>query len=57
MAAFDAFWYIDTQNFHEVNGTLMVLLPKSLDTTAIKDYCPISLIHVIRKLISKVLAN
>jgi hypothetical protein len=57
MAAFDAFWYMDARNFQEVNGALMVLLPKTLNAVAIKDYIPISLIDVIGKLFSKVLAN
>lgn len=35
----------------------MILLPKEKSTTTIKDYCPISLIHCIGKLISKVPAN
>jgi hypothetical protein len=57
MAVFIAFWYMDAQNFQEVNGTLSVLLLKTLDASAIKDYRPISLVHVIGKLFSKVLAN
>jgi hypothetical protein len=35
----------------------MVLLPKSSQAVAIKDYRPIVLIHLIGKLISKVLSN
>jgi hypothetical protein len=57
MAAFDAFWYVDACNFQEANDILMVLLSKSPDAAAIKDYRPIFLIHVIGKLVSKVLAN
>jgi hypothetical protein len=45
------------RNLHDVNEALMTLLPKSPDTAEIKDYRPISLIHCIWKLISKVLAN
>jgi hypothetical protein len=45
------------RNLHDVNEALMTLLPKSLDVVEIKDYHPISLIHCIGKLISKVLAN
>jgi hypothetical protein len=40
MATFDAFWYVDARNFKEANGMLMVLLLKSLDAMAIKDYRP-----------------
>jgi hypothetical protein len=57
MTVFDAFWYVDAMNFQEVNGTLMVLLPKTQDASAIKDYRLISLMHVIGKLFSKMLAN
>jgi hypothetical protein len=57
MAAFDTFKYVDARNFQEVNGALMVLLQKTPDATAIKDYRAISHIHVIGKLFSKVLAN
>jgi hypothetical protein len=35
----------------------MALLSKSQNAESIKDYCPISLIHVLGKLFSKVLAN
>jgi hypothetical protein len=35
----------------------MVLLPKTMDIEAIKDYMPITLIHSIGKLIAKVLVN
>jgi hypothetical protein len=57
MAAFDAFWHLDMRTLHDVNGALLVLLPKSAEATAVKDFRPISLIHVIGKLVSKVLAN
>jgi hypothetical protein len=57
MTVFGAFWYVDAMNFEEVNGALMVLLPKTPDASAIKDYRLISLMHVIGKLFSKVLAN
>jgi hypothetical protein len=38
MATFDAFWYLDTHNFHAINGALMVLLPKIARIVAIKDF-------------------
>jgi hypothetical protein len=57
MVAFDAFWHLDTCNFHAINEALMVLLPKSAEAVVIKDFRPISLIHVLGKLFSKLLAN
>jgi hypothetical protein len=35
----------------------MTLLPKSSEAASISDYRPISLIHIVGKLISKLLAN
>jgi hypothetical protein len=57
MMTFDAFWHLDTRKFHTINEAIMVLLPKTQNAKAIKEYRPISLIHVIGKLFSKVLAN
>jgi hypothetical protein len=57
MQAFDAFWYVDTRHFHSVNNALMTLLPKTLEAATVKDFRPISLIHVVGKLVSKVLAT
>jgi hypothetical protein len=57
MAAFDAFWRLDTINFHDVNEALLSLLPKSPKAETLKDFRPISLIHLLGKLFSKVLVN
>jgi hypothetical protein len=57
MWAFYAFWQLDMQNLHNVNESLMTLLPKTPEKVEIKDYRPISLNHIIGKLISKVLAS
>jgi hypothetical protein len=57
MAAFDAFWCLNFRNLHCTNDALISLLPKSTKAASIKDYRPISLIHMVGKLISKVLAN
>jgi hypothetical protein len=57
MQASDAFWYMEVRKFHAINEAIMVLLPKKPDAEEIKDYHPISLIHVLGKLFSKVLAN
>jgi hypothetical protein len=45
------------RNLHEVNGGLMVFLPKTAESTNLKQFQPISLIHSMGKLISKLLAN
>jgi hypothetical protein len=57
MAALDAFWCQDTRDMHATNEALMILLTKSVDAEAVKDYRLISLIHMVDKLISKLLAN
>jgi hypothetical protein len=56
MAALDAFWHGDTRDQHSTNHVLLVLLPKGQEVHSIRDYMPISLIHLIGKLISKLLA-
>jgi hypothetical protein len=55
MAAFGGIWTL--RNFHDVNGALSVLLPKAKEATTLKDYRPFSLIHIVGKLFSKVLAS
>jgi hypothetical protein len=46
---FDALWHMDTRSLHAINQALLILLHK--------DFMPISLIHILGKLLSKVLAN
>jgi hypothetical protein len=55
--AFEAFWHMDTRSFHTINDTLMVLLPKKSSATTMREFQPISLIHDVGKLFSKVLAT
>jgi hypothetical protein len=57
MATLDAFWHLDTRDFHSANEALVVLLPKSSEASTIKDYRPISLIHMIGKQIAKILSD
>jgi hypothetical protein len=57
MAVVDTLWRLDTSDLHAVKDTLLILLPKSPEASTITDYRPISLIHLIGKLISKILAN
>jgi hypothetical protein len=56
MNALDVFWCHGMCNLHDVNEALMVLL-KSAAMINLKQYRPISLIHSIGKLLSKLLSN
>jgi hypothetical protein len=56
-ATLDAFWSLHTRDLRATNDALLVLLPKSSKASTIRDYRPISLIHLIGMLISKILAN
>jgi hypothetical protein len=55
--ACDSFWYLDTRNLQSVNEALLTQLPKSPEASKVTDYHPISLIHIVGKLLSKFLAN
>jgi hypothetical protein len=57
MHVFNTLWHWDMRSLHGINQALLVLLPKLLESSSIRDFRPISLIHVISKLLSKVLAN
>jgi hypothetical protein len=57
MLTLDAFLHLDNRKFHAIKEAIVVLLPKAPDATTIRDYQPISLIHVLVKVFSKVLAN
>jgi hypothetical protein len=48
---------MDSRDLHAVNGALLTLLPKTTATSCLKDCRPISLIHCLGRLVSKVLAN
>jgi hypothetical protein len=39
------------RNLHETNDVLLVLLPKSAEASVVHDYRPITLIHLIGKLV------
>jgi hypothetical protein len=56
MKALDAFWHLDNRSFHLMNDALMILLPKKMDAANMHDFHTISLIHIIGKLLSNVLA-
>jgi hypothetical protein len=57
MLKFDSFWRLDRRNLHSVNDALVTLLPTSAKSSKVTDYHPILLIHIVGKLLSKVLAN
>jgi hypothetical protein len=48
---------MSSRDIHAVNDALLTLLLKTPTAACLKDYRPISLIHCIGKLVSKVLAN
>jgi hypothetical protein len=56
MAAINALLFGDNRAFHCLNSALIVLLPKWADASAPADYRPITMIHSIAKLVSKILA-
>jgi hypothetical protein len=57
MMVFDLFWRVDSRSLHSLNQTLMILLPKQQEASFLKNFWPISLIHIVGKWISKVLAS
>uniref|UniRef100_A0A453KG54 Reverse transcriptase domain-containing protein n=1 Tax=Aegilops tauschii subsp. strangulata TaxID=200361 RepID=A0A453KG54_AEGTS len=56
MAAFSQFYNLAGRNFAMLNTALVALLPKKDGASSVTDYRPISLIHSVAKLISKVLS-
>ena len=56
MQAFHQFYHLAGQNFGALNSAIVVLIPKKDGADCISDFRPISLIHSIEKLISKVLS-
>jgi hypothetical protein len=46
MKAFDAFWQFDARGLHLINDALMILLLKKVNTATMRDYWPISIIHM-----------
>jgi hypothetical protein len=59
MEAFDAILHMDARSFHTIYDASMVLLPNKSGAFAMtmREFWPISLIHVVGKLFSKVLAT
>jgi hypothetical protein len=56
MCAILIFGDLNVQNFHWINSTNISLLPKKYGAEEVADYRPISLIHAIARIISKMLA-
>jgi phage/plasmid primase-like uncharacterized protein len=57
MAAINAVWRRDFQNFRLLNSTFITLLPKKEDAEHAGDFQPLSLVHSFAKLVTKILAN
>ena len=56
MQLMDAFSELSVNNFHVINSANIALLPKKEGADSISDFRPISLIHVIPKIIAKAMA-
>uniref|UniRef100_A0A8R7TQX5 Reverse transcriptase domain-containing protein n=1 Tax=Triticum urartu TaxID=4572 RepID=A0A8R7TQX5_TRIUA len=56
MAVFDHFYRLAGGNFADLNSAMIALLPKKDGATCMGDFRPISLVHSIAKLITKVLS-
>jgi hypothetical protein len=56
MAAVNAVWRSDFRNFL-LNSTFITLLPKKVDAEHVGEFRPISLVHSLAKLVTKILAN
>jgi len=57
MAAMISLFNLNAQGFEWLNSASIVLLPKKTDAARVTDFRPISLVHAIAKIFSKVLAN
>ena len=57
MRVIDTFSELSVNNFHIINSANIVLLPKKDGADSISDYRPISLIHIIPKIIAKAMAR
>ncbi|WVZ67945.1 hypothetical protein U9M48_016957 [Paspalum notatum var. saurae] len=56
MNVFNALWSLDLRSLYLLNDAYIVLLKKKDDAAELKDFRPISLIHSLSKLITKLLA-
>jgi hypothetical protein len=53
LRAFNALWTLDFRSFYLINQAYMILLRKWKEADGVKDYRPVSLIHIFSKLVSK----
>jgi mannosylglycoprotein endo-beta-mannosidase len=56
-AAFHQIFHLDARGLRKINSSLIALIPKKNDAVALNDFRPISLIHSLIKLFTKVLAR
>jgi hypothetical protein len=56
MAVISAVWSRKFAGFHRFNSALVTLIPKKESAEEVKDFCPISLVHSIAKIITKLMA-
>ncbi|KAK1692230.1 hypothetical protein QYE76_008927 [Lolium multiflorum] len=56
MKVIDAFSELSINNLHIINGANIALLPKKEGADSVTDFRPISLIHIVPKIISKTMA-
>jgi hypothetical protein len=57
MAVFSAIWSRKFAHFNKLNTALITLIPKKEGADEVKDFRPISLVHSMAKLVTKILAN
>ena len=56
MKVIDAFSELTINNFHVINSACIALLPKKEGADSISDFRPISLIHIVPKILAKAMA-
>jgi hypothetical protein len=57
MATISCVWARKFRNMRVLNSAFITLMPKTEEALHVKDFRPISLVHIFAKLVTKVLAN